>query len=169
LCEAEQWIANWANSNAVPKIKYESLEILALHRIIDIGYLLLDDGQRDDSRLGHVTDLPISHGATLTARERLFKDIFPEKDGLGNLSEFLNLIKTSVLKYIRVDPPIGRGESAPVGPHFVALANSAMTHRETAGSAHVMFNVEMTASLLHYILLEVWPYYYSNILSFKLL
>ncbi len=156
---AEQWIADWSNNILESKpIPYQAFETLALHGIVDTAMSLFEtDAVTSSSSIP--TAIHVSDSEEITeARATLFSDIFKGRDGWG-VSTVLHSIRSDITKCIEqsvLDSNSGGGVASQSGLQAASkLALSALHNKTKSEGFNALFNIEMTAALLKYILTKV--------------
>ncbi len=89
------------------------------------------------------------------AREQVFSNIFRGRDD-WSFSSVLRSLKSTMMECMSQARPIASGSATQTGMGLASsLANSAIQYRDRAESLNAIFNIEMTAALLQYILTKV--------------
>lgn len=81
----------------------------------------------------------------------IFKKFFKDKHKLS-VSAISTSAMNSISKYTMRSPKLFSKQI----PIFSTLATSAMHHRGMAEGTHVLYNLEITAALLNYVVVKVW-------------
>jgi hypothetical protein len=149
---AEQWIADWTNNEPVTQINYQAFEILALHRIVDVAMSLFEDGEVSTGPLPAVS---ISDEVN-DARQHLFQEIFKGNED-WRASTVLHSLRSTIMQYFNNSMPAATPypEQQTGIESASSLAHSALRYRDKAEGFNVIFNIEITAALLQYILTKV--------------
>jgi len=151
LTADEQWILKWSmDPSQSSTISAASYEILACHNILDIGAYLLEPTK--GSSLVESSS-PFTHREILTAHELVSKKLF-NVIGTSLVSTILASAKSAVGEYLIMSP--SKPDSSPQDKRTPAsLAKSAMYHKTMSVGAHVLYNLEITAALLSYLVEKV--------------
>jgi hypothetical protein len=147
LRHPEEWIAKWSNNETCSIIPHKALEILVLHKMVDIAYLLVDGPEQCQV----TAVVPVAHHDMHVS---FIKKICAE-DSKWTVSSVLKMLKDKISSLINSFSSSTQHGGAN-SPPWKKLARSAMAHMATAEGETALFNVEITAALLHYILVEVW-------------
>jgi len=161
----EEWIDAWSEQRPQSKsIQHEAFEILASHRIIDVAAAIqVEEDLLHKNSSGDITVPRIANHDILQAHAEVYGKIFKEKDG-WKVSTILRSVKDSISSYLKnSNVKLGDANVASGRGHAAKLALSAVSHRTKAEGAHILFNLEIAAALLHYNVQLVCP---SNFFNF---
>jgi hypothetical protein len=154
---AQQWIADWSNNKEPKPIAYQAFETLAIHRIADIAMSLIETDTAIKSS-SKPTAIHLSDSDEITeARKTLFTEIFKGRDEWG-VSTVLDSIRSDITKCMdqsKSVSSIGGVVAEQALQSASKLAHSALHNKTKAEGFNALFNIEITAALLKYILTKV--------------
>jgi hypothetical protein len=164
LTADEQWILDWSVDPSLSSpISSGSFEILACHNILDICAYISEPTRRSS----HVEcSSSFTQQEILAAHDLVSKKLF-NGDGMTLVSTFLRSSKSAVSNYLKMVP--SQHNSSPQATS-ASLAKSAIHHKSMSEGAHVLYNLEITAALLIYLVDKVRaslfsPFYSSDFLK----
>jgi hypothetical protein len=151
LTADEQWILNWSvDPCLLSPISSGSFEILACHNIVDIGTYITEPTRRSSQV---ESSSSFTHQEILAAHDLLSKKLF-NGNGTTLVSTFLRSSSSAVTEYLKMSP--SQTTSSPHDkPTSASLAKSAIHHKSMSEGAHVLYNLEITAALLIYLVDKV--------------
>jgi hypothetical protein len=127
------------------------VEILACHRIIDEASLLLKGPS------SHAMKPSVVSPGAAEAQASVFSELFRGKASPRSFSSVLQSLKVTMTQFMNQPRAIMSRSSVPQTCIQVAssLAKSATQYRDQAHNSNALFNIEMTAALVRYIVAKV--------------